>query len=147
MTTTPTNDEQLREAVRERYGHTALEVLNAKEPVAASCCGADCCGATANGVGDAVSSDLYSNAELGELPRTAGRCCAKPSASSCPAGVLPSPILSFGGIFRRSSALTLRHGPAVSPALWRKRRTGNCSLRQALPRSKSKSHGAIPSAT
>ncbi len=83
MTTTPTNDEQLREAVRERYGHTALEVLNAKEPVAASCCGADCCGATANGVGDAVSSDLYSNAELGELPLTAALAslgCGNPTA-------------------------------------------------------------------
>jgi arsenite methyltransferase len=83
MTTTPMNDEQLREAVRERYGRTALEVLNANEPVAASCCGTDCCSNVAKGVGDAVSSDLYSNAELGELPLTAALAslgCGNPTA-------------------------------------------------------------------
>ena len=82
MTTTPTNDEQLREAVRERYGRTALEVLSASEPKAASCCGADCCGGE-KGVGDAVSSDLYSNAELGELPLSAALAslgCGNPTA-------------------------------------------------------------------
>ena len=82
MTTTPTNDEQLREAVRERYGRTALEVLSASEPRAASCCGADCCGGE-KGVGDAVSSDLYSNAELGELPLAAALAslgCGNPTA-------------------------------------------------------------------
>jgi arsenite methyltransferase len=82
MTTTPTNDEQLREAVRERYGRTALEVLSASEPRAASCCGADCCGGE-KGVGDAVSSDLYSNAELGELPLSAALAslgCGNPTA-------------------------------------------------------------------
>src|SRR5438034_9758002 len=82
MTTTPTNDEQLREAVRERYGRTALEVLSASEPRAASCCGADCCGGE-KGVVDAVSSDLYSNAELGELPLAAALAslgCGNPTA-------------------------------------------------------------------
>ncbi|SRR6266487_1833276 len=82
MTTNPTNDEQLREAVRERYGRTALEVLSASEPKAASCCGADCCGGE-KGVGDAVSSDLYSNAELGELPLSAALAslgCGNPTA-------------------------------------------------------------------
>src|SRR5579859_516299 len=82
MTTTPTNDEQLREAVRERYGRSALEVLTASEPKAASCCGADCCGGE-KGAGDVVSSDLYSNAELGELPLTAALAslgCGNPTA-------------------------------------------------------------------
>ncbi len=82
MTTNPKNDEQLREAVRERYGRTALEVLSASEPKAASCCGADCCGGE-KGVGDAVSSDLYSNAELGELPLAAALAslgCGNPTA-------------------------------------------------------------------
>jgi arsenite methyltransferase len=82
MAATPTNDEQLREAVRERYGRTALEVLSASEPEAASCCGADCCGGE-KGVGDAVSSDLYSNAELGELPLSAALAslgCGNPTA-------------------------------------------------------------------
>ena len=85
MTTSPTNDEQLRETVRERYGRTALEVLSASEPKAASCCGPDCCGSErgAKGVGDAVSSDLYSNAELGELPLAAALAslgCGNPTA-------------------------------------------------------------------
>ena len=85
MTTNPTNDEQLREAVREHYGRTALEVLSTSEPKAASCCGADCCGPEwgAKGVGDAVSSDLYSNAELGELPLAAALAslgCGNPTA-------------------------------------------------------------------
>jgi arsenite methyltransferase len=82
MTTTPTNDEQLREAVRERYARSALEVLSASEPKAASCCGADCCGGE-KGAGDVVSSDLYSNAELGELPLTAALAslgCGNPTA-------------------------------------------------------------------
>ena len=82
MTTSPTNDEQLREAVREHYGRTALEVLSTSEPKAASCCGPDCCGG-AKGVGDAVSSDLYSNAELGELPLAAALAslgCGNPTA-------------------------------------------------------------------
>jgi ubiquinone/menaquinone biosynthesis C-methylase UbiE len=82
MAATPSNDEQLREAVRERYGRTALEVLSASEPKAASCCGADCCGGE-KGVGDAVSSDLYSNAELGELPLSAALAslgCGNPTA-------------------------------------------------------------------
>lgn len=85
MTTNPTNDEQLREAVREHYGRTALEVLSTSEPKAASCCGANCCGPEwgAKGVGDAVSSDLYSNAELGELPLAAALAslgCGNPTA-------------------------------------------------------------------
>src|SRR6266567_2752169 len=82
MSTVPNDDQQLREAVRERYGRTALEVLGADEPQAASCCGADCCGGE-KGVGDAVSSDLYSNAELGELPLSAALAslgCGNPTA-------------------------------------------------------------------
>src|SRR5205085_11145760 len=66
MSTVPNDDQHLREAVRERYGRSALEVLGADEPKAASCWGADCCGGE-KGVGDAVTSNLYSSAELGEL--------------------------------------------------------------------------------
>jgi len=83
MTTIPTNnDEQLREAVRERYGRTALEVLAADEPKAAICCGSGCC-STSKGNGDAVTSDLYSNTELGELPLAAALAslgCGNPTA-------------------------------------------------------------------
>ena len=79
MNTVPDNGEQLREAVRERYGRTALQV--AGTGTSASCCGSDCCG----GQGDSgvVTSDLYSSAELGALPITAALAslgCGNPTA-------------------------------------------------------------------
>ena len=98
MNTVPDNDEQVREAVRERYGRTALQVLGAGETTAEECCGgngccrnavvsstgsqlqASCCGA---GDGTVISSDLYSSAELGELPLTAALAslgCGNPTA-------------------------------------------------------------------
>ena len=83
MTTIPTNnDEQLREAVRERYGRTALEVLATGEPATDPCCGTGCC-STSKGNSDAVTSDLYSNTELGELPLAAALAslgCGNPTA-------------------------------------------------------------------
>src|SRR5207248_3191962 len=82
MNTVPNDDQQLREAVRARYGRTALEVLGADEPKAASCCGADCCGGE-KGIGDAVTSNLYSSTELGELPLAAALAslgCGNPTA-------------------------------------------------------------------
>ena len=82
MNTVPNDDQQLREAVRERYGRSALEVLGADEPKAASCCGADCCGGE-KGIGDAVTSNLYSSTELGELPLAAALAslgCGNPTA-------------------------------------------------------------------
>ena len=82
MNTLPNDDQQLREAVRERYGRTALEVLSANEPKAASCCGTDCCGGE-KGIGDAVTSNLYSSTELGELPLAAALAslgCGNPTA-------------------------------------------------------------------
>ena len=79
MNTVPDNGEQLREAVRERYGRTALQVTGTG--TSASCCGSDCCG----GQGDSgvVTSDLYSSAELGALPITAALAslgCGNPTA-------------------------------------------------------------------
>src|SRR5437868_13877489 len=79
MNTVPDNGEQLREAVRERYGRTALQVTSTG--TSASCCGSDCCG----GQGDSgvVTSDLYSSAELGALPITAALAslgCGNPTA-------------------------------------------------------------------
>lgn len=80
MSRVPQNDEQLREAVRERYAQTALQVLNTNEQVGGGCCGSGCC-STASG--DAISSDLYSNLELGELPTAAALAslgCGNPTA-------------------------------------------------------------------
>ena len=79
MNTVPDNGEQLREAVRERYGRTALQVTGTS--TSGSCCGSDCCG----GQGDSgvVTSDLYSNAELSALPITAALAslgCGNPTA-------------------------------------------------------------------
>src|SRR2546423_12285446 len=79
MNTVPDNGEQLREAVRERYGRTALQVTGTG--TSASCCGSDCCGG--QGGSGVVTSDLYSNAELSALPITAALAslgCGNPTA-------------------------------------------------------------------
>ncbi len=90
MSTVPHNDEKLREEVRERYARTALQVLNEGEPATAGCCGTStsCCGTSSSsscgtGNSDAVTGDLYSSAELGELPVAAALAslgCGNPTA-------------------------------------------------------------------
>ncbi len=101
MKTVPNDDQQLREAVRERYGRTALEVLGADEHKAASCCGGDCCGGE-KGIGDAVTSNLYSSTELGELPLAAALAslgCGNPMAlAELKAGEKVLDLGSGGGI-------------------------------------------------
>src|SRR3989441_6479528 len=80
MNTIPNDGEQLRGAVRERYARRALEVLGTEEPGADACCSGGCC-STNNG--DAITDDLYSNAELGELPLSAALAslgCGNPTA-------------------------------------------------------------------
>ena len=79
MHTVPDNGEQLREAVRERYGRTAVQVIGTG--ASGSCCGSDCCGG--QGSSDVVTSDLYSSAELSALPITAALAslgCGNPTA-------------------------------------------------------------------
>ncbi len=81
MNTVPNDDEQLREAVRERYGRTALQVLGTTEPAVDSCCGSGCCSTT--GSGDLITSNLYGETELGELPIAAALAslgCGNPTA-------------------------------------------------------------------
>ena len=80
MNTVPENDEKLREAVRERYSRTALEVLHTGQITVESCCSSSCC---STGDSDLVTSDLYSSVELGELPITAALAslgCGNPTA-------------------------------------------------------------------
>jgi len=80
MNTAPNSDEQLREAVRERYGRTALEVLSTNQAPVSSCCSSSCCSPVDN---SPVTSELYSNAELGELPfaaALASQGCGNPTA-------------------------------------------------------------------
>jgi arsenite methyltransferase len=84
-TTVPDDDEQLRVAVRERYGQTALQVLGTSNPstkTAASCCDSGCCSSN-TGTGDPISENLYTNEELGTLPVTAALAslgCGNPTA-------------------------------------------------------------------
>src|SRR6266566_2796570 len=80
MNIVPENDEQLRAAVSERYARTAQQVLSAGTSAATSCCGSGCCTTTNS---DAITSDLYSSAELGELPVAAALAslgCGNPTA-------------------------------------------------------------------
>lgn len=98
MNTVPNNDEQLREAVRKRYGRTALQVLTTGETAAADCCGGStCCSNTSASLTSSqsrasccgpvdtspITSDIYSEVELGELPITAALAslgCGNPTA-------------------------------------------------------------------
>ncbi|HEV2579943.1 MAG TPA: arsenite methyltransferase [Ktedonobacteraceae bacterium] len=103
MTTVPTNDEQLRDAVRERYGRRALVVTNAESASAsAGCCDSGCCGGTAGQNGDAITTDLYSSAELGALPVAAALAslgCGNPTAlAELKAGEKVLDLGSGGGI-------------------------------------------------
>ena len=79
MNTVPGDSEQLRAAVRERYGRAALQVTGTS--TSASCCGSDCCGG--QGSSGVVTDDLYSSAELGALPIAAALAslgCGNPTA-------------------------------------------------------------------
>ena len=81
MTTQPINDEQLRTLVQERYTQSIAQ-LNVVQSTAqqTGCCGSGCCSTTTN---DPVTSDLYSDAELKELPiaaALASRGCGNPTA-------------------------------------------------------------------
>lgn len=80
MNTVPSKDEQLREAVRERYAHAALQVMDTGEPATDGCCSSSCCSTSS---GDAITSDLYSGVELGEVPLAAALAslgCGNPTA-------------------------------------------------------------------
>ena len=80
MNTVPENEGKLREAVRERYSRTALEVLQTGQITDESYCNSSCC---STGESNLVTSNLYSTAELEELPITATLAslgCGNPTA-------------------------------------------------------------------
>lgn len=82
MNSIPQNDEQLRAEVRTRYARTALQVLGTDPANENSCCSSDCCtsGATSE---DPITSDLYTQMELGTIPVTAALAslgCGNPTA-------------------------------------------------------------------
>lgn len=79
MAHTVNNDDEVRAKVRERYGRTAVSVLNGSEASQSGCCGGSCC----SGNGDPITSNLYNNAELGEIPVAAALAslgCGNPTA-------------------------------------------------------------------
>ena len=95
MNTLPNDSEQLRAEVQKRYGQAALQVLNTNEPTTGSCCSpntstlsccgtgstsSSCCGTAS---GSLITNDLYSSAELGDLPVAAALAslgCGNPTA-------------------------------------------------------------------
>ncbi len=109
MKAVPQNDEQLRQEVSAKYARVALQITEAPARSATSCCGPDCCessevpGETQPGavsqepssccassccVSDAeqsssITSDLYTQMELGEIPIAAALAslgCGNPTA-------------------------------------------------------------------
>lgn len=101
MQTMPTNDDQLRTEVRTRYAKTALQVLGTETATESSCCGSGCC-STNVGSEDPITSDLYSQAELGAIPLAAAlasRGCGNPTAlAELHAGERVLDLGSGGGI-------------------------------------------------
>lgn len=108
MKTVPQSDEQLRQEVSARYARTALQVLGTPAESASSCCGPSCCGSSEEtetqpapeaqtpssccassccsseaGQGNPITSDLYTQMELGEIPVAAALAslgCGNPTA-------------------------------------------------------------------
>jgi arsenite methyltransferase len=105
MKTVPQNDEQLRQEVSARYARTALQVLGTSSEPGASCCGPSCCGSSettesqpidvassssccassccTSEAGNPITSDLYTQMELGEIPVAAALAslgCGNPTA-------------------------------------------------------------------
>jgi arsenite methyltransferase len=100
MNTIPTSGEQLRAEVRTRYARTALQVLGTESSQADACCGPTCCTDTSAVTvaaqdtaccgtsccatdSDPITSNLYSQGELGTIPvaaALASRGCGNPTA-------------------------------------------------------------------
>jgi len=127
MSSVPQSDEQLRTEVSARYARTALQVLGTAPADEASCCGTSCCtpseaiatqpapvkqissaccetsccSSDASG-GDLISSDLYTQIELGEIPVAAALAslgCGNPTAlAELRAGEKVLDLGSGGGI-------------------------------------------------
>jgi ubiquinone/menaquinone biosynthesis C-methylase UbiE len=94
----------LKDVVREKYGAAAKRVASGEK---GSCCGSSasssgCCGAGESSCGDPISSNLYTDAETGELPETAVRAslgCGNPTApAELRSGEVVLDLGSGGGI-------------------------------------------------
>lgn len=99
MSNKPENDQRLRAEVSQRYARTALQVLGKTSEKTSGCCGSGCCSSVES---DPVTSNLYSAAELGDLPAGATLAslgCGNPTAlASLKAGERVLDLGSGGGI-------------------------------------------------
>ncbi len=81
MAIKPTNDEQLRTLVQERYTQSIAQVNVVPSTTQQSgCCGSGCCSTT---TGDPITKNLYNDTELSGLPiaaALASRGCGNPTA-------------------------------------------------------------------
>ena len=106
MSNLSASDEQLREAVRERYTIAATQAMGTSDQEGSACCGTDCCspvdvtqqptrpgnqiesaccgtGCCTTEDGGSITNDLYSVLELGDVPvlaALASRGCGNPTA-------------------------------------------------------------------
>lgn len=108
MKAIPQSDEQLRQEVSARYARTALQMLGTRAESVSSCCGPSCCGSSEGtetppapavqstssccessccssdtAQGNPITSDLYTQMELGEIPVAAALVslgCGNPTA-------------------------------------------------------------------
>src|SRR5437762_12381289 len=87
----------IQQAVKEKYGAIATAVSQSSAPAKAGCCGPTACGG-----GDPITSNLYSEAERGELPAEAVAAslgCGNPTALlALEAGQTVLDLGSGGGI-------------------------------------------------
>src|SRR3989449_5778336 len=94
------DSEGIREIVREKYGAAALRVLNSEK---SSCCGGRSASSSCCGDNDAaITGNLYSKAEAGEIPEAAFLAslgCGNPTAlASLAPGEVVLDLGSGGGI-------------------------------------------------
>lgn len=85
MPTSPTmpTGEELKTAVREKYGAAARRVLTGEGVPAECCASSGCCGGAASASCDPISSNLYVSGETTELPEAAVLAslgCGNPTA-------------------------------------------------------------------
>lgn len=105
MNIVPQDGEQLREAVRDRYTQSVSKLFESQEQSQSqsqstgACCDTGCCSTASD---DPITSDLYSQAELGTLPvaaALASRGCGNPTAlAELKAGEKVLDLGSGGGI-------------------------------------------------
>jgi arsenite methyltransferase len=102
MSSLPQSAEALREEVRARYSKTARRVLDTAPVSDASCCEPTCCGAETTIDATDITSDLYTQLELGEIPVAAALAslgCGNPTAlAQLHAGERVLDLGSGGGI-------------------------------------------------